>query len=313
MKLQFLVPHYTESAEVVKPLLDSLAIQQNIDFDDIGVIMCNDGDDVVLSRTWLDTYPYRIDYFTIPHSGLSTARNACMDRATADYVMFCDCDDMFFHTYGVSFLIAEMATEFDALVSDFVEETRTSDRKHVAFITHKLDPVFVHGKVYRLEFLRENNLRFPDGLNLNEDSCFNILALELSPRTKHMAKEIYMWKWRDGSTVRREDEYCQKFFYTIVDSNAVLLDGLISRNMEQGARISFATHVIKAYRDLFGVPWEHPEYRERAIARLQQHFIGFGYLWDSLSAEDKQTIIVTIESKDPLKAIEAWFDDMVGR
>lgn len=32
MKLQILVPHYKEPTEVIKPLLDSIAIQQNVDF-----------------------------------------------------------------------------------------------------------------------------------------------------------------------------------------------------------------------------------------------------------------------------------------
>ena len=45
MKLQILVPHYKENAEVIKPLLDSLAIQQNVDFSEIGVIICHDGDE----------------------------------------------------------------------------------------------------------------------------------------------------------------------------------------------------------------------------------------------------------------------------
>ena len=43
--LEILVPQYKETDDVVKPLLDSIAIQQNVDFDDIGVIICNDGSD----------------------------------------------------------------------------------------------------------------------------------------------------------------------------------------------------------------------------------------------------------------------------
>ena len=35
MKLQILIPHYNEEAEVVKPLLDSIAIQQNVDFGEV--------------------------------------------------------------------------------------------------------------------------------------------------------------------------------------------------------------------------------------------------------------------------------------
>ena len=38
MKLQILVPQYEEDDSVIKPLLDSLAIQQNVDFNEFGVI-----------------------------------------------------------------------------------------------------------------------------------------------------------------------------------------------------------------------------------------------------------------------------------
>ena len=47
MRLQILVPQYDETDEIVKPLLDSIALQQNIDFKDIGVIIVNDGSDII--------------------------------------------------------------------------------------------------------------------------------------------------------------------------------------------------------------------------------------------------------------------------
>lgn len=49
MKLQILIPQYKEPDEIVKPLLDSIALQQCVDFGEIGVIICNDGTDVHLS------------------------------------------------------------------------------------------------------------------------------------------------------------------------------------------------------------------------------------------------------------------------
>ena len=49
MKLQFLVPQYKETDEIIKPLLDSIAIQQQTDMDEIGVIIVNDGSEVYLS------------------------------------------------------------------------------------------------------------------------------------------------------------------------------------------------------------------------------------------------------------------------
>ena len=41
MKLQVLVPQYKETDEIIKPLLDSIALQQNDDFGENGVIAVN--------------------------------------------------------------------------------------------------------------------------------------------------------------------------------------------------------------------------------------------------------------------------------
>jgi glycosyltransferase involved in cell wall biosynthesis len=82
-------------------MLDSIAIQQNINFDDIGVIITNDGSDVKLSDSLLKSYPYDIEYYQNGHKGVSATRNYCLDKATADYVMFCDADDMFYMVCGL--------------------------------------------------------------------------------------------------------------------------------------------------------------------------------------------------------------------
>ena len=101
MKLQILIPQWNETDEVVKTLLDSLAIQQSVDFNEFGVIIVNDGSDIKLSEKLLKSYPYKIEYYQNEHKGVSATRNACLDKATADYVMFCDADDMFYNACGL--------------------------------------------------------------------------------------------------------------------------------------------------------------------------------------------------------------------
>lgn len=88
MKLQFLIPQYNETEEIIKPLLDSIALQQSVDMSEIGAIICNDGSDTRLADEFLSGYPYKIQYIRQEHRGVSAARNACLDAATADYVMF---------------------------------------------------------------------------------------------------------------------------------------------------------------------------------------------------------------------------------
>ena len=47
-KLSILVPHYNEGEEVIRPLLDSIQFQQNVDMSTIEVVICDDGPDALL-------------------------------------------------------------------------------------------------------------------------------------------------------------------------------------------------------------------------------------------------------------------------
>ena len=160
MKLQILIPQYQETDEIIKPLLDSLALQQNVNFNEVGVIIVNDGSNIKLSKNFLSSYPYKIEYYDNPHKGVSATRNACLDKATADYVMFCDADDMFYNMCGLWILFREMEVGvFDSLVSVFVEETKIPETNETTYINREMDSTFVHGKVHRRKYLIDKNIR----------------------------------------------------------------------------------------------------------------------------------------------------------
>ena len=167
MKLQILIPQYKETDDIIKPLLDSIALQQRVNFEDIGVIICNDGTNVYLSEDLLNSYPFEVQYYKEPHRGVSATRNACLDYAIADYVMFCDADDMFYNMCGLWIIFREMTTGFDSLVSCFIEETRHYATKEVIYINHDMDSTFVHGKVHRRQYLLDNGIRFNDKLTIH--------------------------------------------------------------------------------------------------------------------------------------------------
>ena len=62
MKLQFLIPQYNEDEEVISSLLTSIALQQSIDFHEIGAIIINDGSNTYLNDDFLNSFPFEIKY-----------------------------------------------------------------------------------------------------------------------------------------------------------------------------------------------------------------------------------------------------------
>lgn len=300
MKLQILIPQYEETDDVIKPLLDSIAIQQNVPMDEIGVIICNDGSDTFLSDKLLNSYPYKIEYYKEPHRGVSATRNACLDRATADYVIFCDADDMFYNVCGFWLLFREMKEKFDSLVSVFIEETRKPEDNTVEYISHNMDSTFVHGKVHNLEYLRKYKIRFNDNLTIHEDSYFNILCQSLSENVKYCPTPFYLWRWRDNSVCRHDKKYILKTYNNMLDSNEALVLELATRGKEQKALFFTAMMIFDSYYLMNKPEWldqENQEYRNNTERRFAKYFARHKKDWETLPINDKMAISNAVRSR----------------
>lgn len=293
MKLQLLVPQYKETEEVIKPLLDSIAIQQNVDFKEIGVIICNDGSDVLLSRKFLNKYPFEIQYHKMQHGGVSAMRNACFDKATADYVMWCDADDMFCNVCGLWIILKEIDVGFDGLISLFIEETRTLETKEVTYVNRERDGIFVHGKVYRRQYLLDNNIRWNESLTIHEDSFFNLLAQNLSKNIKYCSTAFYLWKWRDDSVCRHDPKYMLKTYNNMLSSNEALVDEFIRREMESKAAFYVVFMCFDAYYTMNKPEWinqENKQYRDDTEKRFAEWFLKFEKYWKEVPDEQKMKV-----------------------
>lgn len=299
MKLQILVPQYEETDEVVKPLLDSIAIQQNVDFKEVGVVICNDGSDAFLSDELLNAYPFKIEYYKEPHRGVSATRNACFEHSTADYVMFCDADDMFLNVCGLYILFREMTTGFDSLVSVFVEEVHTPEGE-VVYVNHDMDSTFVHGKVHRRQYLVDKHIRWNKNLTVHEDSFFNILCQNLSTDVKFCPMPFYLWKWRDASVCRHDPKYILKTFNNMIDSNEALISEFLSRGMMDKAMTYTVFMVFDAYYTMNKPDWinqENQEYRDSVERRFSRYFRKHEDMWNSTPIQDKMAISNNVRSR----------------
>lgn len=293
MKLQILIPQYKETDEVVKPLLDSIALQQSVPMNEIGVVICNDGSDVYLSKDMLNSYPFKVEYHKEPHRGVSGTRNACLDHATADYVMFCDADDMFINACGLYIVFREMVQGFDTLISLFQEETRHPETKEVLYVNHEMDSTFVHGKIHRRQYLIDNHIRWNDSLTIHEDSYFNILCQNLTQSVKYCQIPFYLWKWRDESVCRHDPKYILKTYNNMLDSNDALIDEFLRRGMMDKAMFYTVMMVFDAYYTMNKLEWinqENQEYRDKTELRFADYFAKHEDLWKAMPVTDKMVI-----------------------
>ena len=301
MRLQILVSQYNETEEVVAPLLKSLAIQQGIDLSEIGVIIVNDGSEVKLSEEFLHSFPFPVEYIRAEHKGVSAARNRALDEATAEYVMFCDADDMFISACGLYILFREMRGQgFNALSSVFVEETRDPKTGERIYINHETDSTFVHGKVYRRSFLKHNNIRWDDSLTIHEDSYFNCLAQKVAREIKYCKEPFYLWKWRDDSVCRRDPKYILKTYVNMLESSTALVREFLARGMQREAEYYAANMIYDGYFTMNKDEWcneANADYRKSTEDRFCIYYSEFRELFESVSPETRNGIIVGMKNR----------------
>jgi len=303
MKLDFLVPQYDEDDSIIKNLLDSINIQQNIDFNDISVIIVNDGSNVFLSEKLLNSYPFKINYYKEDHKGVSATRNSCLNHSNADYVMFCDADDMFYNACGVWLILREIKLEeFDALISVFIEETKNSLDNSPVYINHNNDTTFVHGKVYRRKYLIENDIKFNPNLTIHEDSYFNYLAQKCTTpnRIKYSPNSFYLWKWRDSSVCRHDPKYILKTYNKMLDSSSALVQELMKRGKGNEAEELVTAMIYDAYFTMNKKEWinqENKEYRDSTEKRFKKYYNDFNYIYNMIDENKKNQIIMIIKNR----------------
>lgn len=206
--LSIVIPRYSETEQDVFPLLSSISGQVGIDFDDIEVIVANDGGGPgVLDKDFLALFkPLDIRQVTLSENrGPGVARQAGLDDAKSEYVMFCDADDTL-HNVGVLGALMQEAEKNapDILTSSWLEETKDNAGSY-RYVTHENENTWMHGKLLRRQFLIQNNIRFHDELRVHEDSYFLSIAASVSQKTNNLGIVSYVWKYHPDSITRRNN------------------------------------------------------------------------------------------------------------
>lgn len=308
-KLSICIPQYKETDEVVKPLLDSIALQQNIDFKDIEVIITNDGTDTHLSESLLNSYPFEVKYILAEHGGVSATRDRCFQEACGDYVMFCDADDMMATVFGLWIIFREIDNGgFDSLVSAFYEESVHPQTKEHFYIVRGdaqnggIDTTFVHGKVHRRQYLLDKNIRWNKDLTIHEDSYFNCLCQRCTSqeRVKYCPQPFYLWKWRDDSVCRRDFQYILKTYRNMLDSNSALVRQFVSRQMLKDAQFYATSMIFDAYYTMNTEQWlnqDNKEFRDLTEKRFKDYYVEFKSYYQNVDPQVKYQIVAGIRNR----------------
>ena len=170
--LDIVITHYKEPWETGRKLFWMLDLQRGIDFGQIRVLVVNDGGHR-LPEDELARLSYPVEQLDIEQGGVSKARNAGFDHGSEPFVMFCDFDDTFTNIYALRDVLSILPCDYDMLWTQLLVEDYLDGREMLYMTPDRQKFVFIHGKVYRRQYLADQRIRFNEDMCFQEDSLFN--------------------------------------------------------------------------------------------------------------------------------------------
>ena len=308
-KIQFLVPQYKENEETISFLLDSIESQLHVDKKDVGVIICSDGGEYVLDRNLFNKYSYDIDYVICEHRGVSATRNSALLLSDAEYVMFCDADDGFVSNIGVYSLVRslDLNPESEILSSKIFIENNINGYPEFSIGDH--NNTFVHGKVFRRDFLISRELYFDERLKIHEDSYFcNIINFFAKNKT-YNNNAFYCWR-KNPNSVSNQEYYFVKTIWRLLLTNNSMVTLMKSINISKDSICeSVVDVVLQLYCELQNKEWyleEHKEYLDRTYGVLYWFIMRNIEYYNGISENKFKDILTNVRNGHHYRTVE-WF------
>ncbi|MDA8440114.1 MAG: glycosyltransferase [Propionibacterium sp.] len=222
MKLSVVVPAYNVEAHISRTL-DSIVAQQQPVHE---IIVIDDGS-TDGTRQVVDEYFRRrpTPGLTVrgqENRGVSAARNAGLDLATGDYVLFLDADDLIDPSLAARLgsVVDARAVAADAVVWRFdqldaqgtrmnrydrywkneIPESSTGAETLHRILRARKQWIWTGSIAWRVDFLRERGLRFTEGCRHGQDLEFNWTSLSRATSVLAVNEVLSWYVIRPGST-----------------------------------------------------------------------------------------------------------------
>ena len=275
MKLSVIIPYYQD--EKIKGLFTMLR-KQTLPHNEFKVVVVDDFSKKPLSLNDLEIGDLMVEIIRLDKNyGAGIARAKGLYECDSEYITFIDSDDLIF-----DYTLKEMVDNIkdnDILVSTFLEEKHIDGE--MATITHYEDQTWMHGKLYKVRYLKDNHINFHPYLRYNEDGYFNTIAFALTEKVGYLEKATYLWQNNQASTVRKNGgEYAFKRFIDYIKSQEYASYNLYKRDNERLMDLTLGA-IFYIYFYLGNKEWKKQKYKEDyniCVAEFKKYYNMFGDL-----------------------------------
>ena len=205
------------------------------------------------------------------NTGCGQSRQYGIEHCDSEYFMFLDTDDVLYTPTCVKEMNACMEKyQLDSLYTSYLEELADGN-----IIIHKSNGIHMHGKMFRTEYIKKNNIRF-NNTRLNEDHAFNIISLLSGGKNMYIDIVTYFWRYNDQSLTREKeenprinnkpfDDYFINAEYTITE--------LIKRNVEIDKIVDISKKYILSFYKYLNVVVNNNNINIKEYCIKIKHFI----------------------------------------
>ena len=198
LDLNIIIPAYNAKETLDKTLMSLCLQRTKYKFD---VLVVNDKSDYNYKNI-INKYNNYLNIKELElkeNVGPGLARQKGIEQTKSKYIMFIDADDYLYTPYSIEVLLNGIEkSNSDIVVSKFIIE-RDNKRE----ILDK-DLIWLHGKVYRRNFLEENNISF-NNTRKNEDNGFNRLLYLLGEKVEYINDITYVYQENPNSITRKDN------------------------------------------------------------------------------------------------------------
>lgn len=228
--ISIVIPVYN-AERTLQRCVDSLTGQT---YENIEIILVNDGSrdgSLELCREFARRDP-RIRVIDKPNGGVSSARNAGLDAAQGEFIMFCDSDD--WAQPGWCACMHEHARPEQMTVCDFFwEEVADAEPKRLVETVDRR--LYLHrgklmccpyNKIFHREVIERNHIRFSGKLSLGEDFVFCLTYLNaVTGDICYVNRKLYYYDTSNDNSLSKKApalEQCELFYREVTSAMETL-------------------------------------------------------------------------------------------
>lgn len=208
MKVSIILPTYN-SENTIGKTIESI-LEQTLS-DEYKLIIINDGSTDMTEKVcqkYVRENEHLIEYYNIPNNGVSNARNIGIQKANTKYIMFIDSDDIYKNdmvekmvkqiengridlvTCGYTRKMISIKKERKVNLQDFETKNKC---EYIEELQKKDLFNQVWNKIYKLDIIKNNSIKFEDDISMGEDLRFNLQYIKYSKMMTFYAETLYTY------------------------------------------------------------------------------------------------------------------------